>query len=156
NIELPSTSLRLGQIAEEAVVVAYRHASTHAEIERLARQLAQVSVTVLGGLLLSRRTGLRGQLRRGRNDGRSRRPATGSTGHREVARSQPRAEAPDFTKPTPAVSEPAHPWDSGAVATSATPADASVVDAPSAYSARFGGSDSTPPGVTRSASARKS
>jgi capsular polysaccharide biosynthesis protein len=57
NIELPSTSLRLGQIADEAVVVAYRNRSTHLDVERLARHLAQVRATVLGGLLLTRKTG---------------------------------------------------------------------------------------------------
>ncbi|HEX8304634.1 MAG TPA: Wzz/FepE/Etk N-terminal domain-containing protein [Jatrophihabitans sp.] len=58
NIELPSTSLRLAQLADEAVVVAYRNRSTHAGTERLARQLAQVNTTVLGGILLTRRSGL--------------------------------------------------------------------------------------------------
>jgi succinoglycan biosynthesis transport protein ExoP len=63
NIELPSTSLRLGQLADEAVVVAYKNRSTHSDIERLARHLAQVRATVLGGILLSRRSGVRLKLR---------------------------------------------------------------------------------------------
>jgi len=64
NIELPSTSLRLGQIADEAVVVAYKNRSTHLDIERLTRHLVQVRATVLGGILLSRRSGLRARLHR--------------------------------------------------------------------------------------------
>ena len=80
NIELPSTSLRLGQLADEAVVVAYRNRSTHAGIERLGRQLAQVNATVLGGILLTRRSGLRTRLRRRSNEP-LRQPVT--AGHRE-------------------------------------------------------------------------
>jgi capsular polysaccharide biosynthesis protein len=59
NVELPSSSVRLGQVADEAVVVAYRNRSTHAALERLGRQLAQVGVPVLGGALLTRRKRLR-------------------------------------------------------------------------------------------------
>ncbi|HST46800.1 Wzz/FepE/Etk N-terminal domain-containing protein [Jatrophihabitans sp.] len=65
NVELPSSSVRLGQVADEAVVVAYRNRSTHAALERLGRQLAQVGVPVLGGALLTRRNRLR------RRDGES-------------------------------------------------------------------------------------
>jgi len=57
NIELPSTSLRLGQIAHEAVVVAYKNRSRRSEIADLARHLEQVRATVLGGILFSRRSG---------------------------------------------------------------------------------------------------
>jgi capsular polysaccharide biosynthesis protein len=64
NMELPSTCLRLGQLADEAVVVAYRNRSTHAGIERLVRQLGQVNTDVLGGILLTRRRGLGGRFRR--------------------------------------------------------------------------------------------
>jgi capsular polysaccharide biosynthesis protein len=185
NVELPSTAIRLGQIADQVVVVAYRNRSTHSEIERLARQLAQVGVTVVGGVLLSRRTGLHSRLHRHKDKGR-RRSARGA-GHREVARSQPAAEPrsqsypvqapdlaqpdlaqpdlaqpdlaqpnlvqPDLAQPAGVVSEPADRWGSGAVATSDTPAE--VLDAPSAYSARYGGSTSTPPGAPRPAPARK-
>lgn len=80
NIELPSTSLRLAQLADEAVVVAYRNRSTHAGIERLARQLAQVNTTVLGGILLTRRSGLRARFGRRRAAAAARRPAAS---HRE-------------------------------------------------------------------------
>jgi polysaccharide biosynthesis transport protein len=73
NVELPSTSLQLGQLADEAVVVAYRNRSTHLEIEQLARHLAQVRATVLGGILLSRRSRVR--LRRRRADPVARRSA---------------------------------------------------------------------------------
>ncbi|MBV9822065.1 MAG: hypothetical protein JO144_07435 [Actinobacteria bacterium] len=59
NVELPSSSVRLGQVADEAIVVAYRNRSTHAELERLGRQLGQVGIPVLGGALLTRRAGLR-------------------------------------------------------------------------------------------------
>ncbi len=59
NVELPSSSVRLGRVADEAVVVAYRNRSTHAALARLGRQLAQVGVPVLGGALLTRRGGLR-------------------------------------------------------------------------------------------------
>jgi uncharacterized protein involved in exopolysaccharide biosynthesis/Mrp family chromosome partitioning ATPase len=68
NIELPSTSLQLGQLADEAVVVAYKNRSTHSDVERLARQLAQVRATVLGGILLNRRSSVRLKLRRRRAD----------------------------------------------------------------------------------------
>jgi len=97
NVELASSSVRLGQIADEAVVVAYRNRSTHTGIERLSRQLAQVGVPVLGGVLLSRRAGLRGKLSRG--DGGSRRAATGAS-HRESTKGgQPVAEPRFGTDP---------------------------------------------------------
>ncbi len=90
NIELASTSLRLGKIAHEAVVVAYKNRSTHSEIERLARQLTQVNVDLLGGILLSRpswRDKLPGRAHRA-----PRRPS-GSVGRREVAKAQPGSPA---------------------------------------------------------------
>ena len=59
NVELPSSSVRLGRVADEAVVVAYRNRSTHAALARLGRQLAQVGVPVLGGALLTHRGRLR-------------------------------------------------------------------------------------------------
>lgn len=65
NIELPSTSLRLGQIADEAVVIAYKNRTTHLDVVRLAQHLAQVRATVLGGILLSRKSGLAGRFRSG-------------------------------------------------------------------------------------------
>ena len=98
NIELPSTSLRLGQLADEAVVVAYRNRSTHAGIERLARQLAQVNTTVLGGILLTRRSGLRTRLRGNRPDGASHRPTP--TSHREPA--SPAGRLDKASQPEPA------------------------------------------------------
>jgi hypothetical protein len=64
NIELPSTSLRLGQLADEAVVVAYKNRTTHLGIQRVARHLAQVGTTVLGGILLSRKAGVLARFRR--------------------------------------------------------------------------------------------
>ncbi|HEX8768897.1 MAG TPA: hypothetical protein VF714_11035, partial [Jatrophihabitans sp.] len=81
NIELPSTSLRLAQLADEAVVVAYRNRSTHADIERLARQLDHVNTTVLGGVLLTPRSGLRAKLHRRNSDSAGRR--RGTAAHRE-------------------------------------------------------------------------
>lgn len=59
NIELPSTSLRLGQIAHEAVVVAYKNRSSRSDIADLSRHLEQVRAIVHGGILFSRRSGLR-------------------------------------------------------------------------------------------------
>ncbi|MDQ1743287.1 MAG: hypothetical protein QOE23_1626 [Pseudonocardiales bacterium] len=85
NVELASSSVRLGQLADEAVVVAYRNRSTHTAIERLGRQLAQVGVPVLGGVLLGRRGGLRGKLNRG-GENPPRRAAAGPS-HREATRS---------------------------------------------------------------------
>jgi hypothetical protein len=64
NIELPSTSLRLGQLADEAVVVAYKNRTTHLGLQRVARHLAQVGTTVLGGILLSRKAGVLARFRR--------------------------------------------------------------------------------------------
>lgn len=63
NTELPSTTLRLGQIADEAVIVAYRDRATHAELSRLANHLFQVRSTLLGAMLVSRRSGLLRRLR---------------------------------------------------------------------------------------------
>lgn len=85
NIELPSTSLQLGQLADEAIVVAYKNRSTHSEIERLARHLAQVRATVLGGILLSRRSGLRGRLHRRRTDRMLRSSAADGRGQTDAA-----------------------------------------------------------------------
>jgi capsular polysaccharide biosynthesis protein len=59
NIELPSSSLRLGQIAHEAVVVVYKNRSTRSDVAILARHLEQVRATVLGAILFSRRVVLR-------------------------------------------------------------------------------------------------
>jgi succinoglycan biosynthesis transport protein ExoP len=121
NIELPSTSLRLGQLADEAVVVAYCNRSTHAGIERLGRQLAQVNTPVLGGILLTRRAGLRTRFRRRRPGqvpaasgahttalhGAPSGPGTyGSAAHGSVsARPDPARSAP--TRPDPARPAPA-------------------------------------------------
>ncbi|MDQ1722305.1 MAG: hypothetical protein QOI26_2039 [Pseudonocardiales bacterium] len=128
NIELPSTSLRLGQLADEAVVVAYQNRSTHSEIERLARQLAQVSATVLGAVLLSRRSGLGARLRRRRADAAPRRPASGA-GHRDSAKPGVAARVDPRLAQTSGVTQP--------VSTSTSSAAAR-------------------PGSSRSASARKS
>lgn len=158
NIELPSTSLRLGQIADEAVVVAYKGHSTHAEIERLARQLAQVSVTVLGGILLTRRSGLRGKLGRGGADRAAQRP-TGGANHRESAHAQPARVEPQPAK--------AHPVDAPTLdnpavnpasdtASTINPASDTAVLAPVTRPPSGGsGSEPTRPGSSRSASARK-
>ncbi len=136
NIELPSTSLRLGQIADEAVVVAYRSHSTQSELERLARQLGQVSVTVLGGILLSRRSGLRGTLRRrGPADSTPAQPASGAS-HRKL-------------NPAPAAETASYPAQAPEIASAGASRSADVP--------RSGGSGPvTRPGSTRSASARKS
>jgi capsular polysaccharide biosynthesis protein len=120
NIELPSTSLRLGQIANEAIVVAYKNHSTHSDIERLARQLAQVSVTVLGGILLSRRSGLRGKLSRGRRDKPASRRSAGGAGHRDLAKAQPGPTAP--VEPQPARAPEAANVTSGGSAAATQPA----------------------------------
>jgi hypothetical protein len=96
NVELASSSVRLGQLADEAVVVAYRNRSTHSGIERLGRQLAQVGVPVLGGVLLSRRTGLRGKL--GGGEKRPRRSAD-TANHREDANAAGPLSRPDAAHP---------------------------------------------------------
>lgn len=162
NIELPSTSLRLGQIADEAVVVAYKGHSTHVEIERLARQLAQVSVTVLGGILLSRRSSLLGGRRR-RADRAPQRPVGGAS-HREAAGAGPRpAQAPEAASvPTssaapsssPASTNPASvtaeiPRPGGSGSTSAQPSEAG------SWPGGGFGSEAPPPGSPRPASTRK-
>lgn len=101
NVELSSSSVRLGQLADEAVVVAYRNRSTHTGIERLGRQLAQVGVPVLGGVLLSRRAGLRGKLNRDSSPRRA-------TGNREAATTaQQGPESHEVVKPADASYDPA-------------------------------------------------
>lgn len=153
NIELPSTSLRLGQIADEAIVVAYKGHSTHAEIERLARQLAQVSVTVLGGILLTRRSGLRGKLgrrRRRRTDLAPQRPVGGAS-HREVTKSQPgRVESTAAQ-----AHELANAPTAGDAATDNPAAGGAVADPAARPRSGGSGSEPTRPGSSRSASARK-
>jgi polysaccharide biosynthesis transport protein len=54
NIELPSTSLRLGQLADEVVVLVYPNRTTHQGLEALAQHLAQVRADISGAILLSR------------------------------------------------------------------------------------------------------
>jgi hypothetical protein len=54
NIELPSTSLRLGQLADEVVVLVYPNRTTHHGLEALAQHLAQVRADISGAILLSR------------------------------------------------------------------------------------------------------
>jgi Mrp family chromosome partitioning ATPase len=54
NIELPSTSLRLGQLADEVVVLVYPNRTTHHGLEALAQHLAQVRSDISGAILLSR------------------------------------------------------------------------------------------------------
>lgn len=61
NIELPSSSLRLGQLADEAVVVVHKNRTTNKDVSRLARHLAQVGNPVLGAVLLGKVSGLRGR-----------------------------------------------------------------------------------------------
>ena len=152
NIELPSTSLRLGQLAHEAVVVAYRNRSTHAGIERLARQLAQVSATVLGGILLTRRSGLRGHASRRRKRGQARTAAGRSRRQRRTTRHRPARRCP--VRPSPARHPPSTPT-SGYLA---------VQHGRAQFDQRLGqpagrlSGDSAPgrsPGRSRSASARK-
>ncbi|MEO6500937.1 MAG: hypothetical protein ABIQ09_03405, partial [Jatrophihabitantaceae bacterium] len=155
NIELPSTSLRLGQIADEAVVVAYKGHSTHLEVERLARQLAQVSVTVLGGLLLSRRSGLSGKLRAGGRADRAPARSAGGAGHREVAKSgaariEPYpAQAPDLALGESAGSATSNPAASGSSSSGSS-------EASSWPGGGYGSKSPTPPGSSRPTSARRS
>jgi polysaccharide biosynthesis transport protein len=59
NIELPSTSLRLGQLADEVVVLVYANRTTHLDLERLAQHLAQVRASISGAILLRRQSWLR-------------------------------------------------------------------------------------------------
>lgn len=54
NIELPSTSLRLGQLADEVVVLVYANRTTHQDLQLLAQHLAQVRASISGAILLSR------------------------------------------------------------------------------------------------------
>jgi Mrp family chromosome partitioning ATPase len=54
NIELPSTTLRLGQLADEVVVLVYPNRTTHQGLEALAQHLAQVRADISGAILLSR------------------------------------------------------------------------------------------------------
>jgi hypothetical protein len=98
NVELSSSSVRLGQLADEAVVVAYRNRSTHTGIERLGRQLAQVGVPVLGAVLLSRRAGLRGKLNRG-GDSAPRRTATDASPREAADHGQPDTAPQQLTQP---------------------------------------------------------
>lgn len=63
NIDFPSTLLRLGHLANEAVVVVQKNQTTSAEVERVAQQLAQARTTVLGSILLTYPSGLRRRTR---------------------------------------------------------------------------------------------
>jgi capsular polysaccharide biosynthesis protein len=157
NIELPSTSLRLGQLADEAVVVAYRNRSTHAGIERLARQLAQVNTTVLGGVLLTRRAGLRARLRRRRSDAALRRPAAGA--HSSVPEDAPTTPVGTFTSSaptnsTPTGGAPTNSTPTGGAPTNSAPTHGTASARPPAGSSSSG--ESAYPGSARPASARKS
>jgi len=102
NVELPSSSVRLGQVADEAVVVAYRNRSTHAGLERLGRQLAQVGLPVLGGALLTRRTRLR--LRGGEPAGSAGQHGVGKADQPARPSYEPRPDqyAPDLSASSPA------------------------------------------------------
>ena len=74
NIELPSTSLRLGQLADEVVVLVYPNRTTHHDLEALAQHLAQVRSDISGAILLSRQPWHRQPLRR--RNRRSAKPVT--------------------------------------------------------------------------------
>lgn len=65
NIELPSTSLRLAQLADEVVVLVYASRTTHLDLERLAQHLAQVRASISGAILLNRPRRLRSRRPRG-------------------------------------------------------------------------------------------
>jgi capsular polysaccharide biosynthesis protein len=54
NIELPSTSLRLGQLADEVVVLVYAGRTTHQDLQLLAQHLGQVRASISGAILLGR------------------------------------------------------------------------------------------------------
>jgi hypothetical protein len=81
NVELPSTSAQLAALTDEAVVVAYAGRTTHTEVERLIRQLAQVGTSVVGGVLLYRRNPLQEWMRRVREDAGRRRSARNHEQH---------------------------------------------------------------------------
>ncbi|QWZ08382.1 hypothetical protein KRR39_00395 [Nocardioides panacis] len=53
NITFTSALLRLGNIADEAVIIIQRNQTSSTELERVAHHLAQVGTTVLGSILLS-------------------------------------------------------------------------------------------------------
>lgn len=59
NIELPSSSLRLGQLADEVIVLVYANRTTHRDLEGLAQHLAQVRASISGAVLLARQPHLR-------------------------------------------------------------------------------------------------
>ena len=148
NVELASSSIRLGQLADEAVVVAYRNRCTQSALERLARQLSQVGVPVLGSLLLSRKSGLRH-----RDPGRRQRSAAGA-GHRGAARvGQPAAPPaePHPVPPSPELGPPADATFGG----SALSSSASGSVRPTGRGARQSHSGPAATRSSRSASARK-
>jgi len=93
NIELPSTSLRLAQLADEVVVLVYANRTTHLGLERLAQHLAQVRASISGAILLSRQSWLR-RHRRSRSGGMPMRSA------RPGERGSERAEATGPNSPT--------------------------------------------------------
>lgn len=68
NVELPSTSTQLAVLADAAVVVAYAGRTTHTEVERLIRQLAQGGTSVAAGVLVNRRNPLHTLLGKARRD----------------------------------------------------------------------------------------
>lgn len=53
NIAFTSALLRLGNIADEAVIMIQKNQTSSSELERVAHHLAQVGTTVLGSILLS-------------------------------------------------------------------------------------------------------
>jgi hypothetical protein len=53
NITFTSALLRLGNIADEAVIIVQRNQTSSAELERVAHHLAQAGTEVLGSILLS-------------------------------------------------------------------------------------------------------
>ncbi|HEU5271160.1 MAG TPA: hypothetical protein VFU36_14635, partial [Jatrophihabitans sp.] len=59
NIELPSTSLLIGQLADEVIVLVYANRTTHRDLEGLAQHLAQARASISGAILLSRTRRLR-------------------------------------------------------------------------------------------------
>ncbi len=71
NLDLSSSSLTLGRLTHAAVVVGIDGKTTHAELARSVRELAQVGTSPLGGILFVRRgrLPLLGRLRRKRKTG---------------------------------------------------------------------------------------
>ena len=99
NIELPSTSLRLGQLADEVVVLVYANRTTHLVLVQLAQHLAEVRASISGAILLSRQPRLRRSAKAGlapasRPAARAARQAGPATGSARIGQSDRRQNRP--------------------------------------------------------------